>query len=194
MRNDYHSAHYPEQPAPAVYRYESRYGIAFAHDVTRAPLPGEYDACGVFYCDPPWRSGYAAFAARANAVAVDYRRFMGALVAAIPLHKPAVFVTGKHADKLIPADFSRTPVRLNEHAAIAYSRGFLPPKAAKTADDIGRVLAEEYRCGGDPCCGYGNTAKWFAQVGKRYVVSDINPRCIGYIAQQERGWLDVLPE
>ena len=190
MRTDYHSAHYPEQPATARHGYSSLRGIALVHDVIDGPLPTDYQRCDVFYTDPPWQSGYDEFAARAGTLVPPYAEFMRALVAAIPNGVPAVFVTGRHADRYFPNHYLRFPVRLNEHAAVAYAYG-LDLTGCATAEDIGRKLAANYNRVGDPCCGYGNAARWFVQAGKRFVVSDINPRCIGYIAKHEAAWADA---
>jgi hypothetical protein len=191
MRTDYHSAHYPEQPAPERHGYYSPRGVALVHDVTSGPLPGEYTRCDVFYTDPPWRSGYDEFAARVGILVPSYHDFMDALVFSIPAGIPAVVVTGKHAALHFGSDYRPFPIRLNEHDAIAYARGLeVPPGQA--AEQVGRQLAATYECVGDPCCGYGNTARWFVEAGKRFVVSDLNPRCIGYISEHEKGWANVL--
>ena len=193
MRKDYHSAFYPEQPAPERHGYYSPRGIALAHDLTSGPLPKEYGRCDVLYTDPPWRSGYDEFALRAGVLVPSYHDFMDALVDAIPPGIPAVVVTGLHAAMHFGTEYRPFRVRLNEHEAIAYSRGVDVPEGM-TAEQLGRTLADRYQCVGDPCCGYGNTARWFVQAGKRFVVSDINPRCIGYIAEHEKGWANVLPK
>lgn len=193
MRRDYHSAHYPEQPARRRYAHSSEYGVALAHDVAAGPLPSFYQACDVFYTDPPWRSGNVRFFDRAGVKPRPHESLMRELVAAVPDDAPAVFVIGKHADSHFGESFARYPVRLNEHDAVAYSRG-VDLSGCATAEEVGRLLAGRYARVGDPCCGYGNTAKWFVQAGKQYVVSDINPRCIGYIAEHESEWLNVLPE
>ena len=191
MRQDYHSAHYPEAKAAARTGYASPRGIALVHDVTSGPLPSDYQNCDVFYMDPPWRSGYDTFAARAGVLVPPYHDFMDALVHAIPPDVPAVVVTGRHAAMHFGPKFRPFPVQLNEHAAVAYSRGFDASEAVNT-EQVGRRLAATYQRVGDPCCGYGNAARWFVEAGKRFVVSDINPSCIGYIAEHEKGWADVL--
>ena len=190
MRDDYHSAHYPEQNIDTRDGYVSPNGIALVHDVTSGPLPSEYRRCDVFYTDPPWKSGYDVFASRVGVLVPTYHDFMEALIAAIPKDAPAVLVTGRHAAMHFGPEFRPFPVRLNEHDAVAYSRG-IDASGMTKADEVGDYLAGTYECVGDPCCGYGNAARWFVQAGKRYVVSDINPRCIGYIAAHERGWADV---
>lgn len=191
MRQDYHSAHYPEQVAPPSHGYASTRGVALVHDVTSGPLPSDYSRCDVFYTDPPWRSGYDTFAARAGVLVPSYHDFMDALVHSIPKDVPAVVVTGKHAAMHFGPHFRPFPIQLHEHAAVAYSRGF-DASGMTEAEQVGRSLASAYGCVGDPCCGYGNAARWFVEAGKRFVVSDINPNCVGYIAEHERGWADVL--
>lgn len=188
MRANYHSAFYPERATWAADRFQGSSGVAFVHDIMAGPLPAEYDSCDVFYMDPPWRNGFQTFNERADIVdGRAYEEFTTALIAALPADVPTVIVTGKHARPFYPDEMDLTPVRLNEHDAIAYTRHVTLPAVA-TTDDVLSHLARTYQHVGDPCCGYGNTARAFMAAGKRYTVSDINPRCIGYIASNSALW------
>lgn len=194
MRRDYHSAHYPERDATPRDHYYCLRGVAIVHDLTDGPLPQRiYDGCDVFYTDPPWRSEYDEFAMCVGTIAPPYEAFMDALVASIPDGIPAAVVTGKHAARWFQDGWSIYPVRLNEHDALAYTRGIDVQPWAKAAD-LGRQLAATYQKVADPCCGYGNTVRWFVEAGKKFAASDVNPRCIGYIAEHEKRWANVQPK
>jgi hypothetical protein len=50
------------------------------------------------------------------------------------------------------------------------------------------AIAQRYDTVGDPCCGYGRAGRFFLRAGKRAVLSDFDPHCIGYIAEHAGGW------
>lgn len=200
----YHSAlNKPIEAAP-VNRAIFKDGLAFAHDI-RNGLPSEYDICDVFYTDLPWRDGFAIFEARAGAVKAsqqaDVRSVSAncALVAPRPdyaaflhdirkilLHgtpKPTVLVTGRQSMPYLPMPGHIYPTKLNGADAVALSYSCRLAHT-QTATDILEELAQRFNVVGDFCCGYGRTANIFRNAGKRFVVSDFNPSCIGYIARE----------
>lgn len=192
MRDDYHSAHYQEPPDRPIDGFAGPAGLAFAYDLTHPePLPAAYAQCDVFYSDPPWRSGYERFNRRAGVAGPTYRDFMAALARHVDaLGAPVVLVTGKHAAKLLPAADWTVPIQLNEHAAVGYGyRMPQPPGMVTTAPLLLGHLASRYSCIGDFCCGCGNAGRMFAAAGKRFVMSDVNRRCIGYIAEHVFDWM-----
>jgi hypothetical protein len=82
------------------------------------------------------------------------------------------------------------PTRLNEDEAVAV--GYRPGSEADgsygVAPELLHALAQRYDVAGDFCAGYGRTARFFLRSGKRAVVSDFNPQCIGYIAEHAEDW------
>jgi hypothetical protein len=187
--SDYHTALAGQhQRWPALDRFECAAGVAFRHDLTQG-LPVEFDQADVLYADLPWRQGWDTFAQRAGtAQRGGYNaamRGIGGLLRAC--NKPAVMVTGKHAQAALAPD-SVAPVRLNGGDAVACLWGVPPWRHRLDASDLLADLAGQYRCVGDPCCGYGRAGRLFAQRGRRFVLSDLNPECIGYIAAHAAGW------
>ena len=187
--NDYHTALAGDyQRWPAVSRYECATGVAFQHDLADG-LPAEFDQADVLYADLPWRQGWDKFAERAGASQRggynDAMRRIGALLRSFG--KPAVMVTGKHALPFLKPD-GAAPVRLNGAGAVACLWGVPSWQAAIDASDLLHDLAGRFRCVGDPCCGYGRAGRVFAQRGGRFVLSDLNAECIGYIAAHAPRW------
>lgn len=197
-RLDYHSAHKPPLTgilpadrfdATGVYRGRL---AAFVHDLSAGILPADYLACDVIVADLPWRKGFDEFNRRAALNGRTYPAFMQAVSTIMDgLTVPTYLVTGKHALAYLPKPDVVLPMRLNQDDAVAI--GYRP--GAETFADYGdsreflHALAQEYDRAGDPCCGYGRTGRVFLRSGKSAVLSDVNPQCIGYVADRARGWL-----
>lgn len=189
MREPYHtalSAGQIEATAPAQ-RFEHDGNVAFAHDLTLG-FPAEFDDCDVLYTDLPWRDGFGAFNDRAGKPDASFRRFMET-VAMIPLMAavPVVIITGKRDGALLPKPRQVFPIKLNggDAQALVYNTTLIP-----NGDTIALLhqLAVRFERVGDFCCGYGRAGRIFQQHGKGWVMSDINPNCIGLIAEQAPGW------
>lgn len=150
------------------------------------PLPQEYQQCDVFYTDPPWLAGFDTFNRRAEIHDQrTYRQFtekLGAIIEAT--YSPMYIVAGRNAEKQLPPASKEGLLSLNGQPAVVYLyRTDIMPNVM---DAVGLLqwLAQTYSCVGDFCCGYGRTGKMFTLARKRFVMSDYNPSCIGYIAQQ----------
>lgn len=190
----YHSAHKPALlDAPALDRWEGAGCVAFVHDILTSPaLPDEYAGCDVLVTDLPWQKGYDTFNERAGVN--DGRTYTAFMTRVSELVEsatvPTYLITGKHALPKLPAPTVTLPMMLNEDEAIAI--GYRPGPEADgkygVAPEFLHALAQRYDLAGDFCAGYGRTARMFLRNGKRAVVSDFNPQCIGYIAGQADGW------
>lgn len=195
-RTDYHSAHKP--PAPAAPREVFHSGLVSAYrlDITDPIAPfgpgGVFADCDVLVTDLPWQKGYATFNQRAGiADGRTYTTFMRAVTRIVETATvPTWLITGQHALRKLPAPDATLPMRLNEDDALAV--GYRPgPEATGRygiAQEFLHALAQQYQCAGDFCCGYGRTGRFFARAGKRAVLSDFNPQCIGYIADHADQW------
>ena len=191
---NYHGAHKPPVEAPAVDRWEGAGCTAFVHDIVTAPsLPAEYTGCDVLVTDLPWQKGYETFNERAG-ITDDrtYADFMAAVSTIVEATTvPLYLVTGRHALPKLPKPDVELPMRLNEDDAFAF--GYRPGDEADgrhgVAPEFLHALAQRYDRAGDFCAGYGRTARFFLRSGKRAVVSDFNPRCIGYISLHATSWM-----
>lgn len=179
--------------APPVQRWEGAGCLAFTHDLMTSPqLPSEYLVCDALVADLPWQKGYETFNQRAG---IDdgrtYATFMARVAEIVESTTvPLWLVTGKHALPKLPRPDAALSMRLNEDDAVAF--GYRPgPEVDRSygvAPEFLHALAQSYDVAGDFCCGYGRTARVFLRAGKRAVVSDFNPRCIGYIAENAPSW------
>lgn len=179
MPNYYHSALDPEVSAPKCERFTRENGEGFIHDLLSEDyLPSAYQQCDVLYGDPPWRLGYKVFVERCRiADAPTYDEFMFHVADLVERSElPAVMVVGKQARKYFEG-WTAVPTRLQRFEAIAYYHRTKPVQAV-TAQGILEALAKRFDCVGDFLAGYGSAARAFTLAGKRFVVSDCNPRCI----------------
>jgi hypothetical protein len=190
----YHSVHLDPEPARACNLWTDGRSMAFVRDVTQGPLSEEYASCDLLYTDLPWRSGWGRYQARAGerSKSVDWLPFMAHVRHLIEgWGKPAVIVTGAHARSYLPAASQELPVRMpvagrQQAVAYVYNAGF-------TADwddtsDLLDYLAARFGRVGDFCAGYGWAPRAFVRAGGTFVASDINARCIGYIAEHAAEW------
>jgi hypothetical protein len=194
---NYHGAHKPPVDAPPVDRWEGPSCTAFVHDLLASPtLPDEFDQCDVLVTDLPWQVGFDTFNKRANIT--DGRTYGTFMVRVSELvestRTPLYLVTGRHALVKLPTPDVVLPMRLNEDEAVAV--GYRPGNEADgrygVAPEFLHTLAQRYDIAGDFCCGYGRTARFFLRSGKKAVMSDVNPTCIGYIAQNATAWAGRL--
>lgn len=189
----YHGAHEPAVEAPAVERWEGNGCTAFAHDLmSSSTLPAEYDACDVMVTDLPWQRGYETFNERAGVEdGRTYAAFMQRVAEIVEATTvPLYLITGRHALAKLPEPATVLPMMLNEWEAIAiaYRPGDEADGNYGVAPEFLHALAQRYDVAGDWCCGYGRTARFFLRSGKRAVMSDFNPRCIGYISEHAPEW------
>ena len=191
----YHGAHRPPLDGlPPVAAWSGHGVTAFAHDLlTDGPLPVAYEDAEVIVADLPWRFGFDIFNTRAG-VEDDrsYAEFLDVIATMTEsLAVPTYWVTGRHALPSLPAPDAVLPMRLNTDDAVAvgYRCGDEADGAYGTSPEFLHALTTRYAVAGDPCCGYGRTARVFLRAGGRAVVSDMNPQCIGYIAQHAGEWI-----
>lgn len=189
----YHGAHKTTVEAPPVQYWKGAGVVAFVHDLLSSPvLPDEYAACDVLVTDLPWQKGYETFNQRAG-VQDDrtYASFMAQVAQVVEgTTVPLWLVTGRHALTRLPKPDALLPTRLNENDAVAvgYRPGGEADGSYGVAPELLHALAQRYEVAGDFCCGYGRTGRFFVRGGKRAVLSDFNPKCIGYISQHAEAW------
>lgn len=188
----YHSVHLDPESAEPRNWWTDGTSYAFVRDVTRGQLPDEYTACDILYADLPWRSGYDRYKARAGVTAPPWPAFMRHVSEHINgWRKPAVLVTGGHARSHLPRASQELPVRMpvagrQQAIAYIYNAGFTPEWDG--TDQLLDYLAARFGRVGDFCAGYGWAPRAFTRAGGSFVASDINPLCIGYIAEHAAEW------
>lgn len=192
MNDDYalHSALSKELETPALVSHEGANGLSLAYDVAAMHgLPDAFASVDVLYAEPPFPAGWKTFHDRVDLEpAMSYKEFI-ALCSRQYLFRPGVLILGNQATRY--AGPARAVTRhllhrksLDQVNALWY--GIDPPEEdMANVTDVINHLATQFDTVGDFCCGYGVTGRIFADHGKRYVMSDVNPRCVGYIAAQE---------
>ena len=189
MSKDYHSALGEPGRWPRLTAFAGKYGVAYQADLNLG-IPVVMLKADVWYSDLPWRDGYAKFGDRAG---IEQAMPYGELIARIgeeaqAFGKPVCFITGKHAVKLLQPQ-AVAQATLNGGSAVACLWGMPAWEGVRDAEEIIKGLATKHECVGDFCCGYGRAGRIFAQAGKQYIMSDLNPECIGYIAKHEGEWV-----
>lgn len=172
--------------------------VAFLHNIEKQfRLPSEYDDCDLLYTDIPWRAGYEKFNKWAGIEGSGYKNFIRAVSEIIIQNKDKaiVIVCGKPELKMLPIPDKVIPVDLNKFPSqgVLYGIKWLD-KVTSTEQLLEMLAHSRFKKIGDFCCGYGSAGRHFAQAGKDFVMSDINPRCIGYIKEELPNWLPEHPE
>lgn len=184
----YHSALHKPNSYPLVGAIQLGNSFAFSHDLMRKDVPSDYNDCDIFYMEPPWIDGFKIFEDRAN---ISHERTYEDLMLGVSkfvfLGKPAVIITGKKGLKYLPKPDAEAGTILNGAAARVVMYGTTVANVSNCMTILDELAGRYFRVG-DPCCGFGRTAKAFKSAGKDFVVSDYNQECIGYIAQEWGGW------
>lgn len=191
----YHSGLRPEKEAEPCQRFVSDNVVAFVNDI-RNGLPNEFDSCDVLYAEPPWRAGYKQFNERVGLEGEPFAEFYGLIGKMILMDKhPFYMVCGESGIGLLPKADDIVATKLHHWDAwlLAY-RAECPPFSAKKMSTVEVIqwLANRHQCVGDWCCGYGMTGRYFVAAGKKCVLSDYNPKCIGEIARTASTWKTAI--
>lgn len=180
----YHTAlsHGQLEEAPACTYAEANGSVAMQHNIWD-DLPPDFNACDVMFCEPPWRAGYDIFNERAGFQDPPWSEFMKRINTVINnVQVPIVVTAGKAALRYLTGYTATYPTSLNGASAylVAWNLELSDTESAETAV---QEVCRRFNVIGDWCCGYGRTAVYAKREGKRFVMSDHNAQCIGYIAE-----------
>ena len=193
MSHPFHSAlHPPIEQEVRETLFDRDGNLAFVADLEQ-DVPSAYSRCDVIYTEPAWRLGYEKFAVRAGTPGLSWPTYIRNHLKFIDLGVPVYMVGGAHMTSLLTPkpDEVRSIVvdsggsKITDALLFAWG-GAIPDGATSTG--MIEALALLYRRVGDPGCGYGNTGRIFRAAGKRFVMSDVDPHCISYIATAYDGW------
>lgn len=187
----YHSMLTPPLTAAPALRVTCDRGVALVHDVMAGPLPAAFERADLLYAEGVWADGWAESERRSGRPQRAYIEYLAALSRVVTgTLRPVVLVMGQRARSHLPRA-KEYPIRLRGAMAVAYCYRLRPPlvgHGVSTTEELLAKLAERFAVIGDFCAGYGNSGRIFAQAGKGFVLSDVNPRCIGVIAEQVAAW------
>lgn len=194
IADNYHSGLAPEHAAEPCERFEAAGIVALAHDIFNL-LPAEFGVCDVFYMEPPWRVGFAEFNCRAKKEH-DYKAFLNRVGEVVgSLKVPVFMIAGDAAVGYYPATEFKVRVKVHGLGAqmLCYNSAPIVPaiggkRTIPTNIECIEALALRFNCVGDLFCGYGLTGRIFVEAGKRCVLADFNPKCIGRISQISASW------
>jgi hypothetical protein len=164
-------------------RHEATDGIAMAHDLFN-PLPTEYDNVNCFYSELPWPAGAKKFDER---VGISGRAFSDLIMKVAGLiendSRPFMLSISKNALRWLPAPVCTHNVLLPSSKAnclVASWNYVFEPR--ETTLECASDLIAAHGVVGDFACGYGQTGSLARKLGKRWLLSDYNESCIGFIA------------
>lgn len=157
--------------------------VVFAWDVTLGAHPYFWMA-DALYTEPSWRDGYEKFLSRAaQEGSSSFSEYLAALKNVIATLKiPSYVVMGKHMVRALDPPQAAS-VRVHGYGALVGAWNVSVPHV-EALDALVKFVCETHRTVLDPCCGYGSVAA----VAERFVCSDINRRCVYYVAKTYMGY------
>lgn len=191
MKMVYHSALKPDLSGlRELESWQDNGSKVFANDIAMAGINNEdFASCDVFYSEPAWKDGYEKFIDRANQESNSYLEYVLRMVYFIQKSdKPVYLVLGAHVLKEFRNPNLVIKIKLHGYPTnlCIWNDNKLPDM--QTNYDVIEHLATRYSCVGDFNAGYGNTARIFQEHGKSFVCSDINKKCVYYIAKTLMGY------
>jgi hypothetical protein len=191
MKRIYHSALKKPIDVPGELDfYSDENNTVFKSDIRNIILEtGNYSECDVIYTEPSWIDGFEKFITRANAQRHSFEEYLLYLSRLIEhCNRPFWMVMGTHALKNLPAPHRNEKIKL--HGYPTNLLGWNDNKKYTFTDNYSFIgqLAKNYNYVGDFNCGYGNTGRIFQQADKKFVMSDINGKCVYYIAKTLMGY------
>lgn len=181
--NNYHSAFSEDlKYLEEIDYYSENNSIALFHDINNGVNELFYN-CDFICCDLAWRNGYEKFKERAKIESFGYNHYLNSIKNVIfKLGKPTFLIGGKHMlNKMKPENY----INIKHHNMPAlvliwnYGNNFV----VKDYNELTNYLAIKFDRILDFTCGYGLHLWKF----KSFIVSDINKKCVYYIAKKYLG-------
>jgi hypothetical protein len=162
--------------------------IVICNDICYDPnLPDEFNRCDLFYSELARHQSYKTYLERAGKPNSSiYNEYISSLNSIIKKHRSSKsiwLVIGPHMiDKIIKPDRKLSIALHGRSLHLCGWNDSYSYRCFTTAYEFIALLAKRFKCVGDFCCGYGNTGRIFSSYGKYFVMSDLNPKCVYYIA------------
>lgn len=175
--------------------YESNGSVVLCYDLTTGIHPS-FRSADVIYSEPSWKDGYEKFQDRAGSLSdksyYGFLAYIDSIKKVIEeLKIPAYIIMGKHMQKRLNPDHVMDIMLHSYKSVLGVWNAELPE--VKTNQDVLKFISEKYFCALDFSCGYGNTAVAMLGQGKQFICSDINKKCVYYIATEIMGRKSQLP-
>lgn len=170
------------QDSAPLDKYQIGDSIAFRHDIMDE-YPEIYKECDFIYGEPPWIAGAKIFDERAGISGrkfTDLTQRISDLIESLTI--PIVLTTGAWGLKMLPKADYAIDANIKTSAIGKCHILYYRTEALDSENLISQVVAKGNVIG-DWFCGYGNLAIEAHKQGKRFIVSDYNAECIGYIGK-----------
>lgn len=142
------------------------------------------------YMDIPWRHGFKVFEERAG-VSTRYRTHIGMLEQVNRMlgewDAPAVVTHGAQVAEFLTGASMRFDSTLNGDECLV-SVWNADDAPGGSSEEVLAWIADRSSTLVDPMCGYGRTGRYAKMRRKATILSDYNPTCIGYIAENWEAW------
>ena len=167
--------------------YESKGSVVVCHDISKGLNPYYRDVDAI-YSEPAWRDGYEKFMQRAGVGNGSYSEYLRGILRVIQeLSIPAYVVIGKHMVSILKPP-KVIDVKLRGYQCLLGVWYGEDPGKIETNKDVLEFIGRTYERVLDFSAGYGNVAKVMLSHGKKFVCSDINRKCVYYIAKNLMGY------
>ena len=183
---DYHSVYFRELELGELSYFDNNGSIAMQHDIS-FDIPDEFRNAQCIYSEPAWHYGYDEFRKRAGLDESSYDFYLSNILRIIyELNIPSFIVMGKRmAKKLRPEKLG--DVYLHSYKSIQGCWNCEPINCSNNFDLASKV-ANRFDNILDFSCGYGIIARELYKKNKKFICSDINKKCVYYIANNFMGY------
>lgn len=167
--------------------YSSDSGTVFCHNLEDG-MTDMFRLCDAIYSEPSWVYGYKIFGARAGKNDGIYKKYLAGMKSVLDeLKKPAFIVMGKQAVKVLNPDWVKEIQFIGGNHKIGESAMLMvfnhEAIDAENTHDVQRFVCDRFNTILDFNCGYGS----ICQGAKRFICSDINRKCVYYVANKYLG-------
>ena len=185
MKQVYHSALRDELDVNKELDYfTDGNNIVFRYDICKG-FHQYGDSCDLLYSEPSWEAGYKKFLDRAGKEQSVYKDYMNAVSDIVKqTSKPTWIILGKHAQKFFDLDRVESIVLHGYKTNVCGWNDNNDYKFGVSNYEFVQQLSKRYNRMWDFSCGYGTAGMIFMKEGKNFVLSDINGKCVYYIAKQ----------
>jgi len=183
----YHSALTKEIETNELNSFEINNSTVFQNDISKCYLPPIYETCDLIYMELAWKSGIKEFNKRSKAK-VQFNEYAKAICKMIEeFQKPIFLITGfcDVGSYPIPDNVLKTTLNGSECAILIYHFDVnfdsnFTFELKNNSDILLNWLSNHYqfKTVGDLNCGYGKVGLKFYNMGKNFVMSDYNKKCI----------------
>jgi hypothetical protein len=198
----YHSILKDELPIEQeLESYQAGGSRVFRYDIVNdRPVPEIFKKAQVIYSEPAWPYKYDVLCKRAGLKKdeIDYADYLENIWTLIHgLGVPAYIIASSKMMKILLDPELIVPVKLNGAEAklciwnIPYDDFIFIENNSKNTDIIKYVVGK-YNTILDFSCGYGNIVRPALDVGKKFICSDFNAKCVYYIASEFMGYHGVI--